>query len=117
MVAVTPPPMARLPDNLQPELATYLLQTNRILLQLWTRTGGAEDLVEFSAEGEDNNNQIAYLSGQINALREAIECIQCDSTTIDLKPLEKRLESLEEASYVVTLDQINQRIDEIEAQL
>ena len=95
MVDVTPPPFARVPRNIDPELNKYLIQLNRILLQLWTRTGGEEDLIDFSAEGEDNNNQIAYLMGQINDLREALECVQCDSKVVDLNPLLDRIAALE----------------------
>lgn len=68
-VNVNPPPQIVLPEEFKKDLnvANYFEQLDRVLLQLWTRTGGATDKIENSESSFDIN-----LTPQIFAIRERI---------------------------------------------
>ncbi|MBL4664323.1 MAG: hypothetical protein JKY22_12400 [Flavobacteriaceae bacterium] len=53
MTNVNPPPQIKLPSAFakDSEINTYFRHLNRMLLQLWTRTGGASDII-----GDAENN-------------------------------------------------------------
>ncbi len=74
MIPVNPPPAIRLPQAFtkDPELRAYFKNFNHMILQLWKRTGGGEDLVDVAI----NNNAdlpVDQLRNQIKILSERIE--------------------------------------------
>ena len=118
MSNVTPPPMARVPQNINKELAQFLTDTNRILLQLWQRTGGATDAIEDNPAVTANDIQISRLKGDINALQDALRALEIDTHTITLDDIYKRLNTLEQEIHLPpNLDDINQRLESLEAQI
>ena len=69
-INVNPPPQIKLPPELAKDRATrtYFQHLDRMLLQLWKRTGGADDLIDASAitevypwpivdSGSENNSE------------------------------------------------------------
>jgi len=60
---VNPPPQLRIPDALAVDRETfaYFRQVQQILFQLWTRTGGSDDIIsdlEESGEAEANTSRL-----------------------------------------------------------
>lgn len=90
MADVNPPPQIVLPPELAKDAQTraYFQQLDRFLLQLWFRTGGADDLLDDlvnESNGADLN--AAYNIGQLQALKDRIELLEGDLTpAIDLSP-------------------------------
>jgi len=67
---VNPPPQIVLPEAFKndPMVANYFEERDRVLLQLWQRTGGASDAVN-----EANTNFNINLVSQITQLRREID--------------------------------------------
>ena len=95
MTNVTPPPMARVPQGISDDLTHFLTATNRILLQLWQRTGGGSDNVENNPEIVSISLEIARIKADFDALRGDLSDIDCCTYATPLLEIEKRLESLE----------------------
>ena len=68
-VKVNPPPQIVLPEEFKNNLAVanYFEQLDRVLLQLWTRTGGSTDKIENAESSFDIN-----LTPQLFAIRQQI---------------------------------------------
>lgn len=68
-VNVNPPPQIGLPPELVKDKATrtYFQHLERMLLQLWKRTGGSDDLID-----QANANYALNLSSSIFDIREQI---------------------------------------------
>ena len=78
---VNPPPQLRIPDAFQEDRQVfgYVKQLNQILFQLYTRTGGSEDLVDDSQE-----QVITALGAQLKILSEKVgsqELLTVDTTS------------------------------------
>ena len=119
-VSVNPPPQLKLPQSFakEREIVTYFRHLDRMLLQLWTRTGGAIDLIGESTEGEDNNNQIMMLTSHLNALRGALRDVEQNIEVTNIADIITRIEALEDSvEQVIDLTNINARLTAIEAQL
>lgn len=83
-IPVNPPPQLRLPDEFikNPQIRSYFEQQNRILFQLWNRTGGNDDLIstavqsitniEFSGtDSKDLSDRIDVLHKELSFIRQA----------------------------------------------
>ena len=120
MIKVNPPPQIKLPEALAKDKATvtYFRHLDRMLLQLWRRTGGVDDYISESEDGEDNNNQVMYLTAQLNELRnQVIEIANEHHPIIDLSAMLERLNILENhITAVVDLSAIYERIKALEEQ-
>lgn len=88
MAEVNPPPQIILPKALSDmgmEVITFFQQQNRFDLQLWTRTGGASDEIDNSAQTlTSTGSRVSLNSAKINALEKIafdIEIITADFTT------------------------------------
>lgn len=84
---VNPPPQLRIPDKFfnDPELRSFYEQQQRIIWQLWLRTGGSTDLIEAAEESlTSTGSRVARNAAKINALEKSgfdIEIITADFTT------------------------------------
>ena len=67
-INVNPPPMMKLPSKLQDiETATYFRHLNKMLLQLWKRTGGGSDTIDSTVVQQAINiNDIATVAAAID---------------------------------------------------
>ncbi len=65
-VQVNPPPQIKVPEKWarDREISQYLANVNRMLFQLWKRTGGGQDLVSDSG---DTSLDLTFLAAQNNA--------------------------------------------------
>jgi hypothetical protein len=66
MSNVNPPPQVRMPKKWSADrsINTYLTHLNRVILQLWQRTGGATDIIQTS-EGDFSFNTSVSSDGDI----------------------------------------------------
>ena len=73
MVSVNPPPQIILPQSLidlGPDVVNYFQQQNRFDLQLWTRTGGASDEIDNSAQNlTSTGSRVSKNAAIINSLQ------------------------------------------------
>lgn len=87
MSHVNPPPQLRIPDKFfnDQELRSFFERQQRIIWQLWLRTGGNEDFVDDSQQDiTSTGSRVARNAAKINALEKAgfdIEIITADFTT------------------------------------
>ena len=87
-IAVNPPPQLRIPDEFfnDPEIRAYFEQQNTILFQLWTRTGGSDDVVDSSQQDLTSmGSRVSRNAAKINALEKTtfdIEIINANFTTV-----------------------------------
>ena len=90
-VSVNPPPMIRLPQSMRgdPEVASYYRHLDRMLLQLWKRSGGNEDFIADLQEDSEAVIDNSILSERIKQLEEA------ESQSTDLSVIGNRLNDLE----------------------
>ena len=94
MNKVNPPPSLRIPATLltQQDTRVYFEQINRILFQLWTRTGGGDDIV---ATLEDSalydvgikGAEIAELIKQVEELRVLMAVQELHTEIVDREVL------------------------------
>ncbi len=82
---VNPPPQLRIPESFQKDRETfgYIRQINQILFQLWTRTGGANDVVTGSTEGLTQFEDLQNFTGRIVKLERNPIAASADYTTTD----------------------------------
>jgi len=73
-IKVNPPPQIVLPESFksEPEVVNYFEELNRVLLQLWQRTGGSSDLVDQAATNFNINlaSQVAQIRRELDGLPE-----------------------------------------------
>ena len=68
---VNPPPQIRLPKAFQQdnEIQTYFRHIDRVMLQLWKRTGGADDLIDEAAQNiTSSSSRVSRNAAKIDAL-------------------------------------------------
>ena len=83
MALVNPPPQTLMPPQFRddPILRTYFEERDRVLLQLWTRTGGATDAVAASSDSVETLSLIAGLNERLGS--EQFLTSDSDSFTVD----------------------------------
>lgn len=72
-INVNPPPQIKLPPELAKDAATrtYFQHLDRMLLQLWKRTGGSEDLIDESEQVlTSTGSRVSRNSAKIDALED-----------------------------------------------
>lgn len=119
MVDVTPPPFVHLPNKFKndEEIAIYFDHLNRMLLQLWQRTGGNRDYVENNELAQDNQSKIASLHAEISALKGNLRDIQGLTQPNLLGDVYTRLESLENSQKTAQLGSVLSRLDDLESEI
>jgi hypothetical protein len=74
MNRVNPPPQLRIPDEFQrnPQMRAYFEASNRILFQLWSRTGGADDAIDtlFTLNTYETTSLAGRLAGETQRIEE-----------------------------------------------
>ena len=86
-INVNPPPSMKIPRQWQsrPEIVGYYKSFDRMMLQLWERTGGPEDLVDNTIQAiTSSSSRISRNAAKINALEKVafdVEMITEDFTT------------------------------------
>jgi hypothetical protein len=86
-VNVNPPPQLRIPDKFfnDPEIRSFYEQQQRIIFQLWIRTGGSSDSVASTEEElTSTGSRVARNAARLNAIEKVdfdIEIITADFTT------------------------------------
>ena len=86
-IQVNPPPSMKSPRSWQgdPEIVAYYKNVDRMMLQLWLRTGGSDDLVDDAAQSiTSSSSRISRNAAKINALEKVafdVEIITEDFTT------------------------------------
>jgi len=68
---VNPPPQLRIPRSFlgDPEVKSFVEQTNTILFQLWQRTGGTTDIIEDSQQNiTSSSSRVSRNAARINSL-------------------------------------------------
>ena len=86
-IQVNPPPINKLPEKIKKdkELNTFFRHLNHMLLQLWKRTGGGEDLIDSTEQGlTSNSSRVSRNAARIDSLEDTsftVENIIADFTT------------------------------------
>ena len=86
-VNVNPPPQLRIPEKFlsDPEVRSFFEQQQKIIFQLWNRTGGSSDFISGTEdELTSANTRVARNAARIHALEKVdfdIEIITADFTT------------------------------------
>ena len=110
-INVNPPPTMKIPKQWQndPEISAYYKNFDRMMLQLWLRTGGANDSISDVEDAQDG--ALSRVHSRLGDIEKTINDLQVDSTM----PINKKQES--EHYGTISLDYINKRLTDIEAQL
>ena len=86
-VDVNPPPQLRIPEQFlkDPEIRDFFERQQKILFQLWNRTGGSSDAISDTEEGlTSTGSRVARNAARLHALEKVdfdIEIITADFTT------------------------------------
>lgn len=99
-IQVNPPPQLKLPEALakDKEAATYFRHLDRMLLQLWKRTGGGVDLLDDLINDVNPITELSTINDKIDDLSKG------QPSVVDLSDIDSRILALEEdvtAKYIL----------------
>jgi len=86
-VKVNPPPQLRIPDSFltDPDIRSFFEQQQKIIFQLWNRTGGSDDLIDESEQTlTSTSSRVSRNAARLHALEKVdfdIEIITANITT------------------------------------
>lgn len=112
-VKVNPPPQIKLPKsfNKDPEVREYFRRFDRMILQLWKRTGGGEDFISESRDDSTTQSNTPQLSG----IKKDIQNLEKQQTSTNNAHLIQRIEELESANKRLESAPLLKRIEELES--
>lgn len=102
MISVNPPPQIKLPDALAKDKATvtYFRHLDRMLLQLWKRTGGGSDYIDDIVSDVNPIMDLSAINNKIDDLSEG------QSPLVDLSIINERLDDLESSAIMTVSEQV-----------